>query len=220
MRKLFISLSLIVLASSAALAQSDDFKKGEVFIGYSNGQVDKGVDSEVAGGIFPTDVFEGFHGFNVSGVYNVHRFIGFKADVSGTYNSTNFSQTFVINNNPVTVGLDTRSSLYNFVGGVQVKDNRKSGRFKPFAHAMAGVAHIRTKLENFTCSPANLCGPQFGTPDTTVSDSGLALVFGGGIDIRVNDRVQIRAIQFDYNPIRGDEGPPSHNARIGFGIVF
>ncbi len=220
MRKLSALMLVMALTAAAVFAQTDEYKKGEVFIGYSNGQLDQGVDSADLGGIFPTEVFDSFHGFNVSGVYNVSRFIGIKGDVSGTYNSTNFQQTFNINNTPVSVGLDTNTSLYNFLGGIQVKDNRKSGRFKPFGHAMVGVARVRSKLENFTCAPADLCGPQFGTPDVTITESGLALAFGGGIDIRLNDRVQIRAIQFDYNPIRGNDGPPSHNARIGFGIVF
>lgn len=51
------------------------------------------------------------------------------------------------------------------------------------------------------------------------SETGLAGILGGGIDFRVNDRVDIRAIQFDYNPTRLS-GETQHNFRIGVGVVF
>jgi hypothetical protein len=220
MKRLFILISALFLASSISSAQTDDYKKGEVFIGYSNGQVDTGLDSEELGGIFPENVFDSFHGFNVSGVYNVNRYFGIKADVSGTYNKTDFRQSFDVGGgNTINVGVDAKTSLYNFLAGVQVKDNSNSGRFKPFAHALVGAGHVRSKLDNFTCTPANLCPPTFDLPDDTFSETGLAAAFGGGIDIRLTNRVQIRAIQIDYNPIRAD-GSTSHNLRFGFGIVF
>jgi opacity protein-like surface antigen len=219
MRRIFILISIVILTSAVSFAQTDGYKKGEVFLGYSNGQVDTGLDSDDLDGVFPTNDFGNFHGFNVSGVYNVNRFIGIKGDVSGTYNKTSISQGFIANGTTFTVGLDTKSSLYNFLGGVQVKDNSNSGRFKPFAHALVGAAHIRSKVNNFTCTPAAVCPPTFEFNDETFSDTGLAGAFGGGIDIRVTNRVQIRAIQIDYNPIRAD-GVTSHNVRFGVGIVF
>src|ERR671920_476397 len=42
---------------------------------------------------------------------------------------------------------------------------------------------------------------------------------GGGVDFRVSPRVDIRAIQFDYNPTRFS-GETTHNFRIGVGIIF
>ncbi|MGI8555914.1 MAG: hypothetical protein ACR2LT_06115 [Pyrinomonadaceae bacterium] len=48
-------------------------------------------------------------------------------------------------------------------------------------------------------------------------------IFGGGLDIRVSRRIDVRVIQFDYNPVRvtnGGESAWSHNLRIGVGIVF
>ena len=88
MKRIFVLLSLSVLASAAAFAQRDDYKKGEFFVGYSNGQVDTGFDSDDLNGIFRENVFDNFNGFNASGVYNVSRYLGLKADVSGTYNRT------------------------------------------------------------------------------------------------------------------------------------
>ncbi len=119
---------------------------------------------------------------------------------------------------PATVSFDTDSSLYNFLGGIQVKDNARSGRFKPFAHALVGAGHARTKFSAFACSPGPLCTAVF-VPDETASGTGFAGAFGGGLDIRVGDRFQVRAFQVDYNPVR-IEGNTQHNVRFGAGIVF
>jgi opacity protein-like surface antigen len=219
MKKLLALISALILISTISFAQTGDYKKGEVFLGYSNGQVDTGLDSEELNGIFRDNVFDNFNGFNVSGVYNLNRYFGVKADVSGTYNKTEFRQSFNAGGgSTVSLGVDAKTSLYNFLGGVQVKDNSNSGRFKPFAHALVGAGHFRARVSNFTCTPAAFC-PPVDIPDETVSETGLAGAFGGGIDIRLTNRVQIRAIQIDYNPIRAD-GATSHNLRFGFGIVF
>lgn len=140
-----------------------------------------------------------------------------KGDISGTYNSTRFSETFVDPTTGTTfsTSFNTKNQLYNFVGGVQVKDNSREGRFKPFAHAMAGLGHARTKIREVACTPAALCP----VGNESFTENGLSGVFGGGIDFKVNNRIQIRAIQLDYNPIRFD-GDTSHNVRIGAGIVF
>jgi hypothetical protein len=39
------------------------------------------------------------------------------------------------------------------------------------------------------------------------------------VDFRINERVDFRAFQFDWNPIRS-EGQTSHNFRIGIGFIF
>ena len=216
-KRLISALSIAIISVVAASAQAvDDYKKGEFFVGYSNGQVDTGLDS----GSSVRDFFRdraNFNGFNASGVYNVTRYVGIKGDVSGTYNNTRFDETFVdpTTGTTYTAGFDTKNSLYNFVGGVQVKDNAKEGTFKPFAHAMVGVARGRTEIRNLVCTPSTLC-PILADG---ITNSGLSGVFGGGLDFRLNNKIQIRAIQVDYNPIRSD-GETSHNMRIGAGIVF
>lgn len=216
---LALSITAVTAVFAAAQAPADDYKKAEGYIGYSNGQVDTGLDS----GSSAVDFFrdrESFHGFNASGVYNVSRYFGLKGDVSGTYKNQRFDGEFDAGGTSVNVGFDTKNSLYNFLGGVQVKNNSREGRLKPFAHALVGAAHVRTKVNDFTCSPstsAACAGVIF--PEETFSDTGLAGAFGGGLDIRLNDKIQIRAFQIDYNPIR-IEGSVQHNARFGAGIVF
>ena len=205
-----LSLALVAAASVFASAQTD-YKKGEFFIGYSHGQVDSGIDSGDSVNSFFNDRI-GFNGFEAAGVYNVSRYVGIKGDVSGTYNSTQF--TFPAGAQTVTV--DTRNSLYNFLGGVQFKDNANEGRFKPFAHALVGAGHGRTKVNNLTCTST----PTFDCDDIDdVSETGLAGAFGAGIDIRLNDRVDFRAIQVDYNPIKF-ENSTDHNVRFSIGFVI
>jgi opacity protein-like surface antigen len=101
---------------------------------------------------------------------------------------------------------------------VQLKDNSTEGTFKPFAHALAGVAHARNSVEfnGVACAPAvvlGLCSP------ATESETGFAAAFGGGLDIRASDRISIRAIQVDYNPTKLFDST-QHNFRIGVGIVI
>lgn len=218
-KRIFTALSIAAVSVVAAAAQTqavDDFKKAEFFIGYSNGQVDTGLDSGSSVGDFFRDRAN-FNGFNASGVYNVSRYIGIKGDVSGTYNNTRFSETFIdpVTGLPVTASFKTTNSLYNVVGGVQVKDNSREGRIKPFAHAMVGLGHIRTKVSDLQCSVVLDCP----VLEESFSDNGLSGVIGGGLDFRLNDSIQIRAIQVDYNPLRIG-GETSHNVRIGAGIVF
>lgn len=219
LKKAIFSFSFAILAASAIFAQAqpvDDYKKGEFYVGYSNGQIDTGLDS----GNSAVDFFrdrENFNGVNVSGVYNVSRYFGLKGDVSATYNSTDFTSTFSGPGGSNTVSAETKNSLYNFLGGVQVKNNSNDGVFKPFAHGMVGAAHARQKVDNFTCAGVD-CG-LIVEPGDTASDTGFSAVIGGGLDFRLNNRVQIRAIQLDYNPTRLS-GEWQNNLRIGAGIVF
>ena len=158
---------------------------------------------------------ESFHGFNVSGVYNVSRYIGIKGDVSGTYSNRGFSFNVPIpEGGGGSIAFETKSSLYNFLGGVQVKDNSNSGRLKPFAHALAGTAYSRIKISGLGCSPGIDCTGFEGGSETNFAGA-----FGGGLDVRLSRRVQIRLIQVDYNPIWFDGGV-QNNIRFGFGLVF
>jgi hypothetical protein len=57
------------------------------------------------------------------------------------------------------------------------------------------------------------------------SRADFAMVFGGGIDVKLGKRIDLRLIQVDYNPIfvktrNGIEGKTQHNFRIGVGLVF
>jgi Outer membrane protein beta-barrel domain len=220
MKKFILSGIMSLVCASVGLAQTtntSDYKKSEFFVGYSNNQVDTGLDSQ-SGTAFQNffNDRESFHGFNASGTYNVSRYVGITGDVSGTYKNKDFSFTVPTSPNTTgTVALKTNNSLYNFLGGVQVKDNASEGRLKPFGYALVGAGHRRTKFKDVSC-PTGVDCSFFNQTD---SETGLAGAFGGGLDIRLNNKVDIRAIKVDYNPIKFDGGV-DHNVRIGVGVVF
>jgi hypothetical protein len=217
MRRLITALCIVLncVAFGSAQGSGNDYKKGEFFIGYSNQQVETGlgdIDDDL--GLDLGDR-ETFHGLNVSGVYNVGRYFGLKADVSGTYSNRGYSFTVpTTGGGSGSVGFETKSAIYNFLGGIQIKNNSHDRRVKPFAHALVGAAHTRVKLSGLGCSVGVDCNVFEGGAETN-----LAAAFGGGIDIKLNRRVQLRAIQVDYNPIWFDGGR-QNNIRLGFGFVF
>jgi hypothetical protein len=208
---MLISMLMVACASIAA-AQSNDYKKFEVFAGYSHNRVDTGLgDADPDFDDF-IDEREGFHGFNVSATGNVTRYLGFKSDFSGHFKSQTVPFGTIAN------AVDIESRVYNFLGGIQVKNNSTDVTFKPFAHALVGGGHVRAKVDISN----DVCVAIFPSPcpgDFTESETGFAGAFGGGIDIRASDRIDIRVIQVDYNPMR-ISGSTLHNFRIGVGIVF
>lgn len=209
MFRTMLILTMMVACASIAAAQSD-YKKFEFFGGYSHNRVDTGIgdDDPSLGDII--DEREGFNGFEASATGNLSRYFGLKGDFSAHFKKQSFSSGA-----PASVEVDSR--LFNFLGGVQLKDNSTDKTFKPFAHALVGVAHTRNELRFNQV----FCIQIFPSPcsDTTVTETGFAGAFGGGLDIRASDRVDVRVIQFDYNPTRLFDST-QHNFRIGVGIVF
>ena len=217
LKKLILNGAILLLASLPLYGQATpvgDRAKGELFVGYSNNQIDIGIsdDDNDFQDLFDDRI--GAHGFEVSGVYNVSRYFGVKGDFSGHFKNFDVGDPF----SPSDV-FQVDASLYNFMGGVQVKDNNREGRFKPFAHALVGAAHARTKFNDAFFEGPFCSDPDIDCDDFTESDTGLAMAFGGGIDVRMSRRVSIRAIQVDYNPTRLG-GSTQHNVRFGVGLVF
>jgi len=146
----------------------------------------------------------GLNGINVAGTYNFHKYLGIKGDFSWGTGS------------PADVPIVESYSLTTYMGGIQIKDNSKDGSMvKPFAHVLLGI-----QRQNISYGGTPLLGvdsPQGGLGDS--STSGFSMAFGGGIDIKVSDRVSIRAIQYDYNPIWID-GNRGDTNRFSFGVVI
>lgn len=212
MRKVMFLAILIVATASMAFAQSDDYNKVEFAAGYSHARVDTGVDDPDLDDDFANFLQDrrGFNGFDTSITGNLTRYVGIKGNLTGHFKSDSFSD-----------GVDTintKERIWNFLGGIQVKDNSKETRVKPFGHFLAGAAHQTIEATS----------PGF-TGTFKLDDTSFALKAGAGIDIRVSPRVDIRAIEFNYNPIFvGDRtfesetfsGSTQHNFTVGFGIVI
>ncbi len=102
-------------------------------------------------------------------------------------------------------GTDSRydSSLLTAMGGLTIKA-RNNKSVQPFIRGLAGVARERAAVNQLNFD---------------VSDVGFAFAAGGGIDLKVDKNLAIRLIQADYMQTRFN-GEPTHNLRIGAGIVF
>src|SRR5687767_11148003 len=197
MRKLFMAALLIASTAPFAFAQTgDDYNKYDVGVLYSHNRVDTGFDDPSQNFIEEREGFHGVEGF-VKG--NVSRYVGLKGSYS--FNRKSFDIT---GGTPVTT-FNVDADLHQLLGGVEFKDNARETKVKPFAHVMAGVAHAKADVS--------------GLPAADESATGFAGVIGGGVDFKLSDRVDVRAIQFDYNPNRA-AGETSHNFRIGIGFIF
>jgi hypothetical protein len=213
MYKLIKILCLTCVFALTALAQTqttDDYKKNEYYLGYSNQQTDQGG-------------YRSANGFQGSYVRNLKRYMGIKADFSAAFNKDTFEYTTTDPTTPgnpsYTVRQKSNNSTYNILGGVQFKNNASGARFKPFGHALVGVAVLRNKF-NATCT-STFCPPLVTNyPNFTYTSKNLAFAVGGGLDIKINDKIDFRAIQVDYNPIWRGGGFWQKNFRIGAGIVF
>jgi hypothetical protein len=88
------------------------------------------------------------------------------------------------------------SNLYTYTFGPVV--TRQTSSFAPFAHALFGGAHAAT-------------GP--------VSNSGMAMMFGGGVDFGKRKLV-LRAVQFDWMVLRFSGITNKNNMRVNTGILY
>ena len=121
MRKSVFLLMAVVLSASLALAQSkksdSEFPKAEVFGGYSFLHT----DNNTVGGN------SNFNGWEASLTGNVNKWLGFKADFDGHYNSDNV------------LGVNVDGKVHNFLFGPEVSLRRD--KFKVFGHTLFGVSH-------------------------------------------------------------------------------
>ena len=199
--RFILATTAIMFAFSAIHAQSDDYK-WEGFVGYSYMNLNRGIDpSEVNSEItnFPGNRVNA-HGFNGSIAYNFHRYIGAKFDVTITSHGEDFTSPLQISAPPappIAATLKGSQDIQQYLFGIQVKDNKKeSQRFKPWAHVLGGFARQSITIEETAPTSQKLI-------DDSATD--FAMKFGGGLDWRVHKNIDIRLIQFDWNPIfRGD----------------
>ena len=133
-----------------------------------------------------------FHGWNSSVTGNVTRGFGITADFSGHYG----------NELAGSIRIDQRA--HSFLFGPRYAFRGK--RFTPFVYGLLGATHFRES--------ATIAGQKLSASDTAFSSA-----IGAGMDIRVNDRVAVRAFQIDYfRPTFFNEA--HHRGRLAFGVVL
>lgn len=224
---MFVSMSWSSLHTNA---QTVEETGPEIFVGYSNLQAE-GITAEEAeaGDSFDDEVFgerEGLHGFNaaITGYFTPR--VGLTGDFSYHQKSRDFTVAGVDSQGDI----DTR--VFNFLGGPTVRFPNES-RVTPFVRALFGAAHTRFEVEETRTVPTGTVRNQF---DTGATD--FAMAVGGGLDVRLNEKISLRVFQFDYNPVflrdrsisrlnqagaivSGTlEGQRQDNLRMSFGIVF
>lgn len=172
---------------------------------------------------------KGMNGFDASATFNLSRYVGIKGNVSGHFKSASFTDTFEVGPGETFIAnVNTRERIYNYLAGIQVKDNGTKSRVKPFAHALFGVARQTVRFR----MPASEGSSGF---DARANETSFAMKLGGGLDVRVSERIDVRLFEFNYNPIFARERPlagagitvpitvngrTAHNFTIGVGIVF
>jgi opacity protein-like surface antigen len=135
------------------------------------------------------------HGWNASGAANFTRYAGLVADFSGHYNDITFSPTLG----------KADISAHLFLVGPRFS-YRGNERVTPFAHVLLGAA--RSHVSYFD-----------PTGKVKLRDSAFAMAVGGGLDVKVHDRLAVRLFQADYVLTRfADDN--QHNFRLSTGLVL
>lgn len=132
-----------------------------------------------------------FHGWNTSVTGNVTKRLGIVADFSGHYGSE--------------LGLvRVNQHAHSFLFGPRLAFRGK--KLTPFIYGLFGTTRF--------AESAVINGQRLSAVST-----GFSLAVGGGLDVKVNDRIAIRAFQLDYfRPIVNDE--PNNRGRLAFGVVL
>jgi opacity protein-like surface antigen len=193
-KSIFIGFLLTCLAASVAGQTPQKDSKNEFFAGYSFHSADINTLT-----IDPHRTEQ--QGVNVEYVRNLNRRLGVVGDISAHFKRSS---------RPITGGtFESRRDQYYLLGGLQFKAPNKSS-ITPFVHALAGASLFRGFTTNRTAA-----GNVFTFDDAT----SFALALGGGLDVRVNDRIAIRMFQADYVPTFFGPGRQD-NIRLSVGIIF
>jgi hypothetical protein len=181
MRKIFVVTGLSLLTALAAFAT--DEPRFETFLGYNF------VRFNPNSGFIPS--------FNANGgggqfVYNVNHWLSGVFDAGavnkGTLNGFNFDTTVV-----------------NFVAGPRFT-YRHHNRFQPFVQVLFGGAYATTStqvslraLDLTTIPPVFFANPNNPVSSRVhASNSGFAMMAGGGLDIKLSKHVAFRPVGADY----------------------
>lgn len=228
---MFFVLSCAVVSFGQATTTTDDSRL-EFFAGYSNLQAEGIAGREVnQGSSFDDEVFgdrQGLNGFNVAGTGYFTRNLGLTGDFSYNVKQDEFN----VNSQAVNQRNERTTHVFNFLAGPSYKFRNES-RVTPFVRALAGVAHTRFSAD---ASVSTATGTTSNSFETNTTD--FALGVGGGVDVRLTDRIDLRVLQVDWNPVfLGDrsvqrlnvagnlatqtlDSQRADNVRFSFGVVF
>jgi opacity protein-like surface antigen len=223
-QRIVLLVTLIALSSTALFAQSD--VRPKYFIGYSNLQAEGFPDKNDPDNILSPDFLDRrstLHGVNAEATIPIRNF-GITGDFS--FNRNNQSSDFA------NASQDMKTDVFYFVAGPSYQF-RNQTRFEPFVRLMGGAARTNFEIETRRDLASGSLRNEFDTHSTD-----LAVMLGGGVDVRMNDRVTLRLLQVDWAPIfLGDrgittlgrtgalqttelEGQRQDHVRFSFGVTF
>ncbi|HYX31181.1 MAG TPA: hypothetical protein VE863_21775 [Pyrinomonadaceae bacterium] len=185
--RLFLLFLVAFICAPVVLAQSDDVKHYEFYGGYAYQRANNNAPSFDQNGAARFNgapvVFnqrdQNYNGFTAEFNQNLSRHWGLVTSFTGVY-----SRTAYVN---VVTGraFGARTSRYDLLFGPRY--NFRAGAVNPFAEAMAGFEHMRVNFSDVLTNGDR-------------ADTAFAMAFGGGVDVRVSEHVDVRPIQADYIP--------------------
>lgn len=104
-------------------------------------------------------------------------------------------------------GSNADTTTYNYLFGLRLAPHGEG--LSPFAEALVGASKRKTFLD-----------------DLRIKNTDFALGFGGGVDIEAGRNFAVRALRFNYIPVRGGDDATgvgrrwSQNFRLQAGIIF
>lgn len=186
-------LEIVLLASATAILSSKAAAQGgEIFGGYSYLRSSTGSGYNASG-------WEG----SLTGNFN--RFLGLEADLSDHYATP--------------PGLGFHSNGFSFLFGPHLA-YRTTPRVNPFVHFLAGGTRGSRGPQNFLLPPGLCPVPVTGCPALgPLNETAFTAGFGGGLDVKANRFLWIRAFQADYlrEYFTGDT---QNDLRLSFGVVL
>ena len=215
MRRFIAAALLVAVLPCIAIAQEQE-PRAEVFGGFSWLRIDtQGVDGPALDALTGApagtfDVRRNFFGWNAALQINANRWFGIKADFSGHY------RTPITSNDPTITGLP-RVDIYSFLFGPVI--SLRGERATPFVHALFGANRISTGDFDDPFNPGQT---------VSISNTDFAVALGGGLDVKVSNRVALRLFQVDYLMTKHDPGQifgvpgddQQDNLRFSTGLVF
>ncbi len=196
MRK--VSLTIVLLLIPALSAMGADRPRFELFGGYN--YLHTGIDNSAMGVLGTTT--SNLNGWDTALTVNLKKWVGLVADFSGNYGG----QFQLSADDTSTQGSGQRPFAYSFLFGPRFYLG-KSNRVRPFAEGLFGGIHAQEGI--------------IGLDSTTNVQTGTAFAtaLGGGLDLRLQKHIEIRAIEADYLVSRLFS-TTQNNARISAGIIF
>lgn len=205
MARTLLLISLLLASGFSAQAQAE-YPRVELFGGYSYANLDFGR--------FFFSSRQNTNGWGASINVNFNRHLGVTAEFAGQYGDIG------IFNPPPGAGpadcplFDTPSGCFDNVGLSShqflfgPRFSVRKGRYTAFGNVLVGVN--RDRISSWVIDDTTL-GP--------LTDTGLALGLGGGLDISLSRRISLRALKVDYLPTRSEKVSWASNLRLQTGLV-